>query len=97
MTNRLLPTSKLLMFSELDGSYTGWNTLANMLMIWRGYGKSDDEIKDMVQTLRERGWIASHESRGSSVAVESFLDWDIRHMVREGDLSFEAVALLLKP
>lgn len=97
MTEKLLPTTKLLVFSNSDGSYIGWNTLANVLPSWKAAGKSDDEIKDMVQTLRERGWVASHETRGSSVVVERYLDWDLRHMVREGDLSFEAVALLLKP
>lgn len=97
MQDKLLPSTKLFLFSDHDGSYIGWNTLANTLMQWRNAGKSDDEIKEMVQTLRERGWIASHEARGPSAAVESYLDWDIRHMVREGDLSFEATALLLKP
>lgn len=93
---KLLPSSHLLVFSDHDGSYIGWNTLANIIASWRARGKSDDEIKDMVHTLNVRGWVGSHETLGTSVIVEKYIPWDLRGMVREGDVKFEAVALLLK-
>lgn len=87
--------TKAYIFND-NGEYIGWNTMANLVGMWCAQGKSSEDIKELVETVEARGWLGHHQTNTGSMVIVKALDWDIRGKVREGLLSFEAVALMIK-